>query len=53
LDKAEIEAYLTKLATKDRVSPTTQNQAFSAIIFLYKEVLGVDTSEWNIQALRA
>ncbi len=35
------------------VSPTTQNQAFNAILFLYKEVLGIDTSEWNIQALRA
>ena len=53
MGKIEIETYLTKLATKDNVSPTTQNQAFSAIIFLYKEVLGVDISEWNIQALRA
>ena len=25
---------------------------FFAILFLYKEVLGVDISEWNIQALR-
>ncbi len=49
----EIESYLTKLAVKDRVSPTTQNQAFSALLFLYKEVLGIDMSEWNIQALRA
>ncbi|MFT7860431.1 MAG: hypothetical protein ABXS93_05805 [Sulfurimonas sp.] len=23
------------------------------MLFLYKEVLGVDMSEWNIQALRA
>lgn len=53
MGKIEIEAYLSKLATKDNVSPTTQNQAFSAILFLYKEVLGVDISEWNIQALRA
>ncbi|WP_363114113.1 integron integrase [Sulfurimonas sp. RIFOXYD12_FULL_33_39] len=53
MGKIEIESYLTKLATKDRVSPTTQNQAFSAILFLYKEVLGVDISQWNIQALRA
>lgn len=53
MGKYEIEAYLTKLATKDRVSPTTQNQAFSALLFLYKEVLGVDMSQWNIQALRA
>ena len=53
MGKNEIEAYLTKLAVKDKVSPTTQNQAFSAILFLYKEVLGVDMSEWNIQAFRS
>ena len=40
MGKIEIESYLTKLATKDKVSPTTQNQAFSAILFLYKELLG-------------
>ncbi len=53
MGKAEIESYLTKLAVKDKVSPITQNQAFSAILFLYKEVLGVDMSEWNIQAFRS
>lgn len=53
MGKIEIETYLTKLATQDKVSPTTQNQAFSALLFLYKEVLGVDMSQWNIQALRA
>ena len=34
MGKSEIESYLTKLAVKDKVSPTTQNQAFSAILFL-------------------
>ena len=53
MGKNEMESYLTKLAVTDKVSPTTQNQAFSAILFLYREVLGVDISEWNIQALRA
>jgi len=53
MGKTEIESFLTFLATKKMVSPTTQNQAFSAILFLYKEVLGIDISEWNIQALRA
>ena len=53
MGKSEIEIFLTYLATQKRVSPTTQNQAFSAILFLYKEVLGVDMKEWNIQALRA
>ena len=53
MGKDEIEAYLTKLAVKDKVSPTTQNQVFSAILFLYKEVLGIDMREWNIQAFRS
>jgi len=53
MEKPEIEAFLTYLAVDRKVSPTTQNQAFSAILFLYKEVLGIDMSSWNIQALRA
>ena len=53
MGKGEIEEFLTHLAVERKVSPSTQNQAFSAILFLYKEVLGVDMSEWNIQALRA
>ena len=51
--KPEIESFLTYLAVERKVSPTTQNQAFSALLFLYKEVLGIDISTWNIQALRA
>ncbi len=53
LEKEHIEQFLTKLAVKDKISPTTQNQAFSALLFLYREILGVDMSSWNIQALRA
>jgi integron integrase len=53
MDKREIEEYLTFLATQKMVSPSTQNQAFSAILFLYKEVLGIDITQWNIQAFRA
>jgi len=53
MSKLEIEAFLTHLAVDRKVSPSTQNQAFSAILFLCKEVLGVDMSFWNIQALRA
>jgi len=53
MGKREIEQFLTSLAVKNMVSPTTQNQAFSAILFLYKEVLGVDLRDENIQALRA
>ncbi|HET8555023.1 MAG TPA: integron integrase [Rhodanobacteraceae bacterium] len=37
----EIECFLTDLAVKGKVSPSTQNQALSALLFLYREVLGV------------
>ncbi len=40
LGAAEVEAFLTHLAVKGRVSASTQNQAKSALLFLYKEVLG-------------
>jgi len=53
MGKKEIEKFLTHLAVDKNVSPTTQNQAFNAILFLYKEILGIDTTNWNIQALRA
>lgn len=35
----EIEAFLTHLAVKNKVSASTQNQAKSALLFLYREVL--------------
>jgi len=38
----EIEAYLSHLATAREVAAGTQNQAMHAILFLYKQVLGVD-----------
>jgi integrase len=41
MGKIEIEKYLTSLAIKNRVASSTQNQAFSALLFLYKEVLGI------------
>ncbi len=53
MGKDEIELFLTFLAVEKKISPTTQNQAFSAILFLYKQVLGIDMSGENIQALRA
>lgn len=39
LGKAEIEAFLTHLAVNRKVSASTQNQAFNALLFLYREVL--------------
>lgn len=38
----DVEAFLTYLATKRHVSSSTQNQALSAILFLYREVLMLD-----------
>ncbi|MGB5918111.1 integron integrase [Arcobacter sp.] len=53
MGKLEIEQFLTHLATKLNVSPTTQNQAFNAILFLYEQVLNISLKNENIQALRA
>ncbi len=39
---AEISQFLTHLAVKKHVAPSTQNQALSAILFLYKHVLRMD-----------
>jgi site-specific recombinase XerD len=36
---AEIEAFLTHLAVEQQVAASTQNQALSALLFLYREVL--------------
>jgi integron integrase len=36
----EVRAYLTHLATERHVSASTQNQCFSALLFLFREVLG-------------
>jgi len=39
LGAAEVEAFLTHLAVAGKVAASTQNQAKSALLFLYKEVL--------------
>jgi integron integrase len=52
MGKAEIEAFLTHLAIDLKVSASTQNQAFNALLFLYRQVLGKELAE-NINAKRA
>ncbi len=47
----EVETYLTHLAVRRKVAPSTQNVALQAILFLYKEVLGIELT--GINALRA
>ena len=48
----EIEAFLTNLATVRSVSASTQNQALSAILFLYRKVLRIDLP-WLDNIVRA
>jgi integron integrase len=48
----EVEAFLTHLAVEGRVSASTQNQALSALLFLYKEVLLIDLP-WLENVVRA
>jgi len=48
----EVEAFLTHLAVEQKVAPSTQNQALSALVFLYWEVYQWDT-DWNLNAERA
>jgi site-specific recombinase XerD len=38
----EVEAFLSHLANEHKVSVSTHHQAISAILFLYKEVLGIE-----------
>jgi integron integrase len=42
VDSAGVRDYLTHLAVRQKVSASTQNQAFCAILFLCREVLGTD-----------
>jgi hypothetical protein len=38
---AEVEAFLTHLAVEAKVGASTQNQALQALLFLYRQVLGI------------
>jgi len=40
MGRAEVEGFLSALALRARVSASTQNQALSALLFLWREVLG-------------
>lgn len=52
MGSAEIEAFLTHLAVTEKVAASTQNQAFSALLFLYRHVLKLEL-DLPIDALRA
>ena len=42
LGAREVEAFLTRLAMEGNVAPSTQNQALSGLLFMYREVLGIE-----------
>ena len=49
--EAKAEDFLTHLAVRRKLAARTQNQAFSALLFLYRDVLGRPLG--NVDALRA
>ncbi|OOG38366.1 integron integrase [Rhodanobacter sp. C05] len=49
---AEVEGFLSTLATQGRVAAGTQNQALSALLFLYREVLSIELP-WMETIVRA
>lgn len=52
LDSSHINAFLTHLAVAENVAASTQNQALSALLFLYREVLQVEL-DIQLEAVRA
>ena len=52
MGSVEVEAFLTHLAVQGQVSASTQNQALSALLFLYCEVLEQDLP-WLQEVVRA
>src|SRR5262249_52030038 len=51
MGRGEIEAFLTHLAVERHVAASTQNQALSALLFLYKDVLHQEVG--SVDAVRA
>ncbi len=43
----EVQAFLTHLAMEEHISASTQNQALSALLFLYRNVLGQELGPVN------
>ncbi len=52
MGKKEVEQFLSHLAVARDVTASTQNQAFSALLFLYRDVLGI-TLDWLDGVVRA
>ncbi|RDD29232.1 integrase [Prosthecochloris sp. ZM] len=45
MGETEINAFLTHLAVEEKVSSSTQNQALSALLFLYRHVIGKEIGD--------
>ena len=43
MGKSEIESFLTDLAVNGKVAASNRNQAFSALLFLFKEVFQIES----------
>jgi len=52
MGRAEVEAFLTHLAVEGNFAASTQNQAFSALLFLYREVHKIELDA-PLDAVRA
>jgi integron integrase len=52
MGEAQVAAFLSSLAVEGRVAASTQNQALSALLFLYRQVLGMDLP-WMEGVVRA
>jgi site-specific recombinase XerD len=44
---AQVNTFLTHLAVKGKVAASTQNQALCALVFLYKQVLGIELGNFG------
>lgn len=45
VDEADVRDFLSHLAIKQRVASSTQNQAFNALLFLFREVLKIELQD--------
>jgi integron integrase len=52
MGRVEVEQFVSSLAVDRHMSASTQNQALAAVLFLYREVLGIEMP-WSNDILRA
>jgi len=52
MDVSDINAFITYLANERNVAASTQNQAISSVLFLYRHVLGIELDEKALIPIR-